>query len=482
MIERGLASTRREWNDYSVVNSPYEGSNKLRQYVERFDTLSFFNQYAGMLSYFYILGQMLAPYVRIPIHGAYIDSRLHVFWIQASRSGKSIAYEFTAKILKLCGIESEKFSAGSDSKLIGSVIETPKVDEDGKRVGGVDFEVVPGLLNGYKTLLFDEGSILLDDSKSYFSQKILFLQQAMAPIGSETNVLVNHLKGASIYTPSGISLWATTFPPKDIMHHVLEKGFFQRVFLYQNDVNLETRQTTSEHRMSGVYVPVPEQVWSFEEISNWIISMRDDVRDRLFTVAGIDQDQWDSMTEEEREEVAVNHSHMLFSIGPNYHAALLSAVDDYYDLVKTVSDGNVRETAISFLPNVENYTIIFSNMIAATMGTNVITAEHISMASEIIYDNLHNLIIWLEQKRDYKASRQRQADVRAWKQAFNGCRKQVHDRTKKEVVRKTELQARYAALNAVSVKTAERRLSKLIENKLSVMVKEGRNVYVSLEV
>ena len=62
------------------------------------------------------------------------DLRLHVFWIQASRSGKSIAYEFTAKILKLCGIESEKFSAGSDSKLIGSVIETPKVDEDGKRV------------------------------------------------------------------------------------------------------------------------------------------------------------------------------------------------------------------------------------------------------------------------------------------------------------------------------------------------------------
>ena len=65
--------------------------------------------------------------------------------------GKSIAYEFTAKILKLCGIEAEKFSAGSDSKLIGSVIEVPKVDEDGKKVSGVDFEIIPGLLNGYKT-------------------------------------------------------------------------------------------------------------------------------------------------------------------------------------------------------------------------------------------------------------------------------------------------------------------------------------------
>tara|TARA_B100000287_G_scaffold127206_1_gene119274 strand:+ start:5169 stop:6617 length:1449 start_codon:yes stop_codon:yes gene_type:complete len=482
MIERGATTTRREWNDYSVVNSPFEGSNRLRQYVERFDTLSFFNQYAGLLSYFYILGQICAPYIRIPIHGAYIDCRLHVFWIQASRSGKSIAYEFTAKILKLCGIENEKFSAGSDSKLIGSVIEVPKVDEDGKKTGGVDFEVIPGLLNGYKTLLFDEGSILLDDSKAYFSQKILFLQQAMAPIGSETNVLVNHLKGASIYTPSGISLWATTFPPKDIMHHVLEKGFFQRVFLYQNDINLETRQTTSEHRMSGVYVPVPEQVWSYEEISNWIMGIRDEIKGRLFDVAGIDQEQWDSMSEDDREKITVEHSHMLFSIGPNYHAALLSAVDDYYDLVKTVSDENVRETAISFLPNVENYTIIFGNMIAATMGSSVITAEHIAMASEIIYDNLHNLIIWLEQKRDYKASRQRQADVRAWKQAFNGCRKQVHDRTKKEVVRKTELQSKYAAFNAVSEKTAERRLGKLIESKLVIMVKEGRNVFVSLEV
>ena len=86
------------------------------------------------------------------------------------------------------------------------------------------------------------------------------------------------------------------------MHHVLEKGFFQRVFLYQNDINLETRQTTSEHRMSGVYVPVPDQVWSYEGIAEWIVGIRDEIRDRLFTVAGIDQEQWDSMAEEERED------------------------------------------------------------------------------------------------------------------------------------------------------------------------------------
>lgn len=125
-------------------------------------------------------------------------------------------------------------------------------NDEGKPTGEYEYDVIPGLLNGYKTLLFDEGSVLLNDSKSYFSDKILYLQQAMAPIGSETNVLVKHLVGGSVYTPSGVSLWATTFPPKDIMAHVLEKGFFQRVFLFQNDVGLETRRTVSEHRMAGL--------------------------------------------------------------------------------------------------------------------------------------------------------------------------------------------------------------------------------------
>ena len=54
-MNEGTASGVREWKDYSLVNSPYEGSNNLRQYVERFDTLSFFNQYAGILSYFFVL-------------------------------------------------------------------------------------------------------------------------------------------------------------------------------------------------------------------------------------------------------------------------------------------------------------------------------------------------------------------------------------------------------------------------------------------
>lgn len=287
MLLRPTTDAGRKWDDYTLVKSDFDGSKYIRNYIQRFNTVSFFNEYAGMLSYFFVAGQALAPYMRVPIHGAHVDCRVHVYWIQQSRTGKSIAYEFTAKLLKACGIETEQFSAGSDAKMIGTVQLQATYDDEGKP-NGEEYITVPGILNGYKTLLFDEASVLLNDAKAYFSDKILYLQQAMAPIGSETNVLVKHLVGGSVRTPSGVSLWMTTYPPKDIMAHVLEKGFFQRVFLYQNDVGVEQRQTTSEHRMGGVYVPVPDKVWSYEDLAQFILEIQGEVKDRLLKAAGLD--------------------------------------------------------------------------------------------------------------------------------------------------------------------------------------------------
>ena len=476
------SDTTRKWYDYSVVTSPYDGSKFIRQYVERFSTVSFFNEYAGLLSYYYILAASLAPYIRIPIHGAYIDCRLHVFWVQDARSGKSIAYEFMAKILKLLDIDTEKFSAGSDAKMIGTVETIQKLSDKGKPTGEVEYKVIPGLLNGYKTLLFDEASILLNDKKAYFSDKILFLQQAMAPIGTETNELVNHLKGASVHTPSGVSLWATTFPPKDIMVHVLDKGFFQRVYLFQCDIDSDTRQTTSEHRVSGAYKPVPAKIWSYEDIAGEIAEIRDEVKNRLFDAAGISEEEWDELSDEGREHISQEYAYALFTPGPNYHPALLNAVDDYYSLVHSIKDENIRQTAIGFIPNIENYTMIFGNLIAATMRSSVITAEHIQMASEMIYDNFNNLIIWLEQKQDLKSGKKRAAEMRGWREAYGKCNRTVHDRTKREVVRKSDLERVYSKLQGVSEKTARRRLDSMLKSGAATRIAEGRNAFIALDV
>lgn len=482
MLSKPTSDTTRKWMDYGLITSPYEGSKFIKHYIERFSTVSYFNEYPALLSYFFILGQSLSPYMRIPIHGGWIDCRVHVYWIQASRSGKSVAYEFISKVLGFLGIEKEQFSAGSDARLIGTAEPRVVYDDDGKPTKEVEYEIIPGLLNGYKSLLFDEASILLTDSKSYFSDKILYLQQSMAPIGSETNVLAKHLANASIYTPSGVSLWMTTFPPKDIMAHVLEKGFFQRVFLCQRDVSTEIRQTTSEYRLSGAYVPVPDQIWSHESIAETIQEIHDEVRDRLFSVAGVTQEEWDKLKDADREDLAIKHSYGLFSVGPSYHAALLNAADEYYELIQTIQNERIKETAMSFMPNVENYTMIFANIIAATMRSSVITSDHVMMATEIIYDNLHHTILWLEDKQDYKVSKKREADHRAWRTAYNKCAKKVHDRTKKEVVRKSELEKVYSAFNSVSTKTARRRLDVMLDAKIAIRIAEGRNAFIALEV
>ena len=475
-------ASRRKWSDYSFVNAPSAGSNFIRQYVERFNTVSYFNEYAGLLSYFYVLGQYLAPYIRIPIHGSHIDCRTHVYWIQESRTGKSVAWDFTAKLLRALDIEAESFTAGSDAKLIGTVEKVPIMGENGKPTGEHDVEVIPGLLNGYKTLLFDEASVLLNDQKAYFSDKILYLQQAMAPLGSETNVLVKHLVGGSVHTPSGVSLWMTTFPPKDIMSHVLEKGFFQRVFLYQNSVDIETRQTTSEHRMSGAYVPVPDKIWSYDDLAKSIKQTGDIIRGRILTAAGMSEEDYSKLSDVEKERLAIKHRYDVFQVSSNCYPALLNAVDDYYALVRQVRNDNIRETAMSFLPNVENYTLIFTNLIAATMGSTKLTSDHVMMATEIIFDNLNNLFIWLEEKESYKQAKNTEGAMKQWKKAWGKCHKMVNNRVNREVVRKSQIVEIYSKLTGIGERTARRRIDEMIMSGVVKTVKDGRLVFVYFEV
>jgi hypothetical protein len=480
LLKPSSGSGERKWNDYGVVKTPYEGSKFIKEYVERFNTVSFFNEYAGLLSIFYVFGQVLAPYVRIPIHGSHLDTRVHVYWIQQSRTGKSAAYEFTKKLLAACEIEAAKFTSGSDAGLLGHVREEPEYDDDGKPTGKMKYIIEKGLLNGYKTLLFDEASVLLDDKKAYFSEKILYLQEAMAPIGSATNNLAKILKHGNIQVVSGVSIWATTFPPKDIMHHVLEKGFFQRVFLYQNDVSNEQRQTTSEHRLAGTYVPVPSKVWEYDKIAEFILGRRDDVRNRLLKAAKMTLDEWDALEDYERDEISNKHCYDIYTVDESYHAALLNATSDYYEIVNQIRDVNVRETATSFIPNLENYTITFSNIIATIMGSKVITADHVMMATEIIFDNLHNLVIWLEQKQDFRNKKKRDSSLHEWKVSYGKCKRMVHTRSKRECVSKRELEKVYAVDQGVSVKTAQRRLGKLTESPDADRLMDGRNAFIAL--
>ena len=55
-------------------------------YLDHFNSISIDNEIPGMLSFFFIQGQIAVPYVRIPWGSTHLDPRVHSFWIQSSRS------------------------------------------------------------------------------------------------------------------------------------------------------------------------------------------------------------------------------------------------------------------------------------------------------------------------------------------------------------------------------------------------------------
>ena len=58
----------------------------LKAYLQHFGQTSLMNPIPGLLSFFFIQGQASVRFVRIPTGDSYLDPRVHVFWIQPSRS------------------------------------------------------------------------------------------------------------------------------------------------------------------------------------------------------------------------------------------------------------------------------------------------------------------------------------------------------------------------------------------------------------
>ena len=92
----------------------------LEGYLHHFSRTSMMNEIPGLLSFFFIQGQVALPYIRIPTGDSHLDPRVHVFWIQPSRTGKSIAWNFISDIMEQIEVPYDSFASGTDAGLIGS--------------------------------------------------------------------------------------------------------------------------------------------------------------------------------------------------------------------------------------------------------------------------------------------------------------------------------------------------------------------------
>ena len=422
----------RTWEDYTAVKKyPI-----LRDYVDRFRKTSFYNETPALLSFFFLQGQAVVDYVRIPVWASYLDPRFHVFWIQPTRSGKSIAWEFIGEIARHASIDADMFTSGTDAGLIGS-FQTHK-DEDGNYYT----EEVPGLLNGKKLLNFDEGSILLQPSpKQFFQEVILYLQQSMNPIGSHSNTLTKHMKDGKIETESRVSFWITTFPPAGVKEYVLTKGLFQRVLLFYAPWDNDKRMQVSKRRMRGLWSDEMKEVRSTEDLEQHFIEVQSLVREHLFACSNIDGQMWEDLDENikeeraEREAIVRGAALQLFRKSRDFDAAVDMAVEEFYRLVSGM-DAKLSDVVLSFMPNIENYLNILAThlvLIEKNEARNsgnydpsevwTVRGEHIDMAMEILYDVYERLIVWLESDLELGATKAAKiAKVESWQKAIDACK------------------------------------------------------------
>ena len=103
----------RDYTEYEAVKKfpIFQG------YLEHFRETSIDNDIPGMLSFFFLQGQAAVPFVRIPWGPSHLDPRVHVFWIQPSRTGKSVAWEFVGDVARDSAIPTDMYTTGTDRKV-----------------------------------------------------------------------------------------------------------------------------------------------------------------------------------------------------------------------------------------------------------------------------------------------------------------------------------------------------------------------------
>ena len=280
----------------------------LKAYLEHFSLTSMKNEMPALLSFFFIQGQTTLPYVRLPTGDSHLDLRVHVFWIQPSRTGKSIAWNFISDIMEKAEIPFELFASGTDAGMIGST--NAILDDNNKPTG--EYETVEGLLAGRKAINFDEGSILLTPNK-HNQETVLYLQTACNPVGSGNNTLVKHMKGNKIECPSLVSLWITTYPPKGVKDYVLTKGIFQRVLLYYKHWDMDDRQEVSNRRL-GTFMkkPVKKDITK-DDLYDYFRNTEKRIRDRLLNMAEVSFTSWEESSNEEKEDIVQEYMWDMFT-------------------------------------------------------------------------------------------------------------------------------------------------------------------------
>jgi len=190
--------------------------------------------------------------------------------------------------------------------------------------------------------------------------------------------------------------------------------------------------------------------------------------------------EWDSMSRERQEDLLQESMTEIFSATDDFYPAMFDAIEEYYELLTGLGPG-ISEVVASFVPAMENYTVIFATHMAMMDETWEVNGDHVDMSKEILYDLFKNLIQWLEGEVEIGPKVAERATQRnKWIVAFQQVEPVELGNRGDGWRKKGNIMSTYMTQNGVTRGTAFNHFSKWAKNIFDT-AKDGKVVYLRLK-
>jgi hypothetical protein len=243
---------------------------------------------------------------------------------------------------------------------------------------------------------------------------------------------------------------------------------------------MERRMNVSQIRAQSAFKKQDKLKVSYEEITSYFTTLEKSLRDKILDVTETSFVEWDSMSRLEQEELLQDSMTSVFSADESFYPAMYDAIEDYYELLTGLGPG-ISDVVASFIPAMENYTVIFSTHMAMMDDAWVVKGEYVDMSKEILYDLFKNLIQWLEGEVEIGPKVAERATQRnRWIVAFQQVDAVELGNKGDGWRKKFNLMTTYQSQNGVTRGTAFNHFSKWASSMFDT-AKDGKVVYLRLK-
>ena len=263
--------------------------------------------------------------------------------------------------------------------------------------------------------------------------------------------------------------------------YVLTKGIFQRVLLYWSHWNNQRRENVSQTRAKMAFKKKTNYKVTYDDVVKHFTDLEKRLKNKVLETTETTLLEWDQLPRAEQEELLQDTMTEMFSADEHtFYSALAASIEDYYELMQGLGPG-IGDVVASFIPAMENYTVILSTHLAMLEGVWTVTGEHVDMAKEILFDLFRNLISWLEGEVEIGPKVAERATQRnKWIIACNAA-ESFDIKNKGEGWRsKTEVLKRYENTMGVTRQTSYSHFDKWA-TKMFDKTKDGTKVYLRLK-